>query len=301
MCAFNPYRARVLPPPTDTHDHHANTHNASSSRQLRRQAALFDRYRQLTGAAQQDGDADAHAGNVDDAPHADDGGSADAAAHEHSPALAMHDGANGYLSVDGFVPYLALPGDTEQGSSRDDQSQQQHEHDDGRHGGQHDNSGQQQPAARPKAAPAANPPTAARDVCAGGVAGSLAAPLYHSDPRLFARASPANAAAAVTPHDAQHAPLVDYLVSTLADFCSNSAVHARGVWQLTIALDPQHLPECQLHLALSHFDLSLRFETASNDARQLISLHAAPLRVSLASLLKQSAPELTRSIEIIIC
>lgn len=92
--------------------------------------------------------------------------------------------------------------------------------------------------------------------------------------------------------------LVDFIVSRVAAFCAEPAVFARGAWHITVSLDAA-LPGCVLSVALSHFDLTLRFETKKDSARQLLLQHAATLRNRLQAQLqaKQTYP---RGIDIIV-
>lgn len=94
-------------------------------------------------------------------------------------------------------------------------------------------------------------------------------------------------------------PLVDSIVSSVADFCANPAVFSRSPWHLTVPLDPALLPGCQLTLMLSHFVLTLRFTTTEPASHDLISQHADALRRNLESLpsLHQDTP---RAVEIVV-
>ncbi|MCX4161418.1 MULTISPECIES: type III secretion system protein SctP [Paraburkholderia] len=86
-------------------------------------------------------------------------------------------------------------------------------------------------------------------------------------------------------NNAQQAnPLVDSIVSSVADFCANPAVHSCNPWHITLPLDPEVLPDCQLSLMLSHFDLTLRFITAAPASQQLVLQHADALRERLEAL-----------------
>jgi type III secretion control protein HpaP len=98
-------------------------------------------------------------------------------------------------------------------------------------------------------------------------------------------------------HSAQQ--FVESIVAQVADFCSNPAVLTRGSWHITIPIAPHLLPVCTLSLTLSHFDLTLRFDTSEERSRQLILQHAATLRESLERVL-QSQFDTPRSIEIIV-
>jgi hypothetical protein len=93
--------------------------------------------------------------------------------------------------------------------------------------------------------------------------------------------------------------LVESIVAEVAGFCANPVVLESGNWHITISLDPTLLPGCTLSVALSHFQLTLRFETEQPQSRQLISQHAATLRTSLEHVL-QTRLDGSRSIEIIV-
>ncbi|MET1531980.1 type III secretion system protein SctP [Burkholderia sola] len=92
---------------------------------------------------------------------------------------------------------------------------------------------------------------------------------------------------------------VDSIVAEVSDFCANPIVFASGDWQITIPIDPALLPGCTLNLALSHFQLTLRFDTTDARSRELISQHAATLRTSLEAVM-QSRFDGARSVEIIV-
>ncbi|WDR97698.1 type III secretion system protein SctP [Burkholderia ambifaria] len=92
---------------------------------------------------------------------------------------------------------------------------------------------------------------------------------------------------------------VDSIVAEVSDFCANPIVLESGDWQLTIPIDPALLPGCTLNLALSHFQLTLRFDTTDERSRELISQHATTLRESLEEVM-QSRFDGTRSVEIIV-
>ncbi|WP_321850411.1 type III secretion system protein SctP [Burkholderia diffusa] len=92
---------------------------------------------------------------------------------------------------------------------------------------------------------------------------------------------------------------VDSIVAEVSDFCANPIVFESGDWQITIPVDPALLPGCTLSLALSHFQLTLRFDTTDARSRELISQHAATLRASLEEVM-QSRFDGARSIEIIV-
>ncbi|WP_321857304.1 type III secretion system protein SctP [Burkholderia cenocepacia] len=92
---------------------------------------------------------------------------------------------------------------------------------------------------------------------------------------------------------------VDSIVAEVSDFCANPIVVESGDWQITIPVDPALLPGCTLSLALSHFQLTLRFDTTEARSRELISQHAATLRASLEEVM-QNRFDGARSVEIIV-
>lgn len=78
-----------------------------------------------------------------------------------------------------------------------------------------------------------------------------------------------------------------FLVERAADFCCDRAVSAQGQWAVRLTLDPAILPDCTLHLTLSHFTLALRFEAQTNLSRQLVLHHEQTLRAQLAAVLEE--------------
>ncbi|MET3824238.1 type III secretion control protein HpaP [Burkholderia sp. PvR073] len=90
---------------------------------------------------------------------------------------------------------------------------------------------------------------------------------------------------ALSRQEARVAGLMHFLADRIADFCTDEAVVAHGNWSIHLRIDPSLLPECALHLTLSHFDLVLRFETSSEPVRALICRHEDTLKQRLVSLL----------------
>jgi len=78
---------------------------------------------------------------------------------------------------------------------------------------------------------------------------------------------------------------VDFLVERAADFCCDHAICSNGQWSIRLVLDPAILPDCVLHLNLSYFTLTLRFETQAPVSRQLVMQHEASLRARLTAML----------------
>jgi type III secretion control protein HpaP len=101
--------------------------------------------------------------------------------------------------------------------------------------------------------------------------------------RLDALATPFVAALAA--QQAHLAQLMHFLATRIADFCSDRAIVASGHWSAQLRLDAALLPDCTLHLTLSHFELALRFEARDPAVRQLICAHQAVLKRQLETLL----------------
>jgi hypothetical protein len=93
--------------------------------------------------------------------------------------------------------------------------------------------------------------------------------------------------------------VIESILTQIGDFCSNPAVLTRGDWHMTMPIDPAQLPSCTLSLTLSHFDLTLRFETNEERSRLLILQHQATLLESLDQVTKARF-DTPRSIEIIV-
>jgi type III secretion control protein HpaP len=110
----------------------------------------------------------------------------------------------------------------------------------------------------------------------------------------IAPAGPAGSSADTTQQ--QH-ELIDFIVARVADFCSNRAVLVNGHWHIRVPVAPSVLPGCSLTLTLSRFDLSLRFDTSDEAARQLIFGHETTLRKRLDNLMN-SWPDGPRNIDV---
>jgi hypothetical protein len=92
--------------------------------------------------------------------------------------------------------------------------------------------------------------------------------------------------------------LVDFIVRRVADFCSTPTVLSSGTWRISIPLDPSLVPGCTLLLTLSHFDLTLRFDTSDDSTRALLLQRSKALRASLVEVL--DSRQASRSVEIIV-
>jgi len=93
--------------------------------------------------------------------------------------------------------------------------------------------------------------------------------------------------AALANQQARIVGLMQFLATRVVDFCSDEAIVEHGSWTIRIKLDPALLPDCTLELGLSHFDLTLRFETDEESTRKLICRHEDDLKQKLAALLQQ--------------
>jgi type III secretion control protein HpaP len=76
--------------------------------------------------------------------------------------------------------------------------------------------------------------------------------------------------------------VADTLAGEIAALCTEDP---GAQWDLSMPLDPALLPATLLHVALSRFDLRLRFETADAATRHLLSTHRALLHARLDTLL----------------
>jgi type III secretion control protein HpaP len=91
--------------------------------------------------------------------------------------------------------------------------------------------------------------------------------------------------AALAARQTRIAELMHFLATHIADFCSDYAVVVSGHWNARLRLDPAVLPDCVLHLTLSHFELRLRFEARNAAVTQLICSHRAALERQIETLL----------------
>ncbi|SOE74861.1 Type III secretion protein (HpaP) [Burkholderia sp. OK233] len=75
--------------------------------------------------------------------------------------------------------------------------------------------------------------------------------------------------------------LAEHLAERVAGFCTNPAVERAGQWDVAVELDPAILPRTELHLSLSGWGLSLRFDSRDARARQLICDNSNELKTRL--------------------
>ncbi|WP_322027446.1 type III secretion system protein SctP [Burkholderia sp. BCC1977] len=75
------------------------------------------------------------------------------------------------------------------------------------------------------------------------------------------------------------------IAARVAEFCNTAAVRQHGAWSARLRLDPNLLPDTLLSMTLSPPCLSLRFETAHAQSRQLICAHQDTLRTTLEAAL----------------
>lgn len=74
----------------------------------------------------------------------------------------------------------------------------------------------------------------------------------------------------------------------VAAFCGDPAIAGAGNWEVQLPLDGAIFPDTMLYLSLSHFTLSLRFDTQSTQVRQLVLQYSALLERELDALLRAS-------------
>ncbi|MFM0733738.1 type III secretion system protein SctP [Paraburkholderia sediminicola] len=285
--------------------------------ELRRLAALFNAHRDAACRADdQEADQEGASGTVNETKQTD--------APEHEPARAAAEMPPTDTAAQGDAPLAGLPyapawqkPDQNSGGGADNNS--------GQHGG---DSGGQNPSSAQSERRSGLPSTstAHADLIAALRSATTTpacpgkptpTPASAAAPTLPQAPQPAHPAQAPQPRHArveaapaaltvgalstapQSNPLVESIVSSVADFCANPAVFSCSPWHLTVPLDPALLPGCQLTLMLSHFVLTLRFTTTEPASHDLISQHADALRRNLESLpsLHQDTP---RAIEIVV-
>lgn len=145
----------------------------------------------------------------------------------------------------------------------------------------------------------ASPPSVSADGCPIGIQGlktnvprtERAAQQHNArDAETFenkkAAASPIESSK-LTADDLRFANVTEYVLNRVTDFCSDRAVLRNGTWQTQIPMDPKIMPDCVLHLTLSGYELTLRFETSDAVSQALISKHGGILRNRLAALLAE--------------
>ena len=76
------------------------------------------------------------------------------------------------------------------------------------------------------------------------------------------------------------------LAREIAAFCAVPAISQGGQWEAQVPLDARSFPHTTLHLALSPFALSLRFDCRDPTVRQLLCDHEAALRRELGKLME---------------
>ncbi|NRO98870.1 hypothetical protein GWC77_23455 [Paraburkholderia sp. NMBU_R16] len=91
--------------------------------------------------------------------------------------------------------------------------------------------------------------------------------------------------------------VIESIVSRIDEFCSAPAVLEFGDWKVNVSLDADVLPNCNLTVSLSRFDLMLRFETPESRSANLIYSNQVALRQSLGEMM-QAWPSGPRNIEI---
>ena len=269
MHSFASHRARIIASPAHREEPAGDTPPA----QLSRQAALFRRLREGTARA-------AAADPDDERTTASTSTEAPLAGSESDPSYGLD----------------AVFRDPPRQDTRDGQGGHGDNRDGGHSGGGNANSGN-----------GGEGEGHARDDGHGAAAlMPMQIQMHYAMPMLAIPQAPLSAPSAAQPahavsnveRDAMRR-LTESIVAEVGEFCANPAVVQSGNWQITIPIDSALLPDCTLSLALSHFQLTLRFETALESSRQLISMHVQTLHASLTQLM-QSRLDGTRSVEIIV-
>jgi hypothetical protein len=89
------------------------------------------------------------------------------------------------------------------------------------------------------------------------------------------------AAAGASP--AGEAPWLGDIVQQVTQLTAGSDARFQH-WSITVPLDPQTLPDCELRLSLSPGTMALRFRTGSASSAALVSRHRDALRARLEAL-----------------
>jgi len=76
------------------------------------------------------------------------------------------------------------------------------------------------------------------------------------------------------------------LAREIAAFCAVPSISQGGQWEAHVPLDERNFPHTTLHLGLSPFALSLRFDCRDPTVRQLLCDHEAALKRELAKLME---------------
>jgi len=76
------------------------------------------------------------------------------------------------------------------------------------------------------------------------------------------------------------------LAREIAAFCAVPSISQGGQWEAHVPLDERSFPHTTLHLALSPFALSLRFDCRDPTVRQLLCDHEAALKRELGKLME---------------
>ncbi|MPV67770.1 type III secretion system protein SctP [Burkholderia sp. BE17] len=68
--------------------------------------------------------------------------------------------------------------------------------------------------------------------------------------------------------------IVGMLSREIGAFCGDSAIVSAGNWEVQMTLDPELLPHTTLHVALSRFNIRLRFDVPDRETRDLLLTHS---------------------------
>ncbi|AIO69969.1 type III secretion system protein SctP [Burkholderia oklahomensis] len=80
--------------------------------------------------------------------------------------------------------------------------------------------------------------------------------------------------------------VVGMLAREIGAFCGDRAIASAGNWEVQLTLDPELLPHTTLFLALSRFDIRLRFDVSDRETRDLLLAHSAQLERELDKVMR---------------
>ncbi|WP_423760239.1 type III secretion system protein SctP [Burkholderia sp. NLJ2] len=76
------------------------------------------------------------------------------------------------------------------------------------------------------------------------------------------------------------------LTREIGAFCSDSAIVSAGNWEVQVPLDPELLPHTTLHVALSRFNIRIRFDVPDGETRDLLLKHSVLLERELDKVMR---------------
>ncbi|MCU9952149.1 MULTISPECIES: type III secretion system protein SctP [Burkholderia] len=80
--------------------------------------------------------------------------------------------------------------------------------------------------------------------------------------------------------------IVSLLTREIGTFCSDRAIVSAGNWEVQVPLDPELLPHTTLHVALSRFNIRIRFDVPDGETRDLLLKHSVLLERELDKVMR---------------